>query len=767
MLHQWLMRRAVREGDDEQTILCKQVVTSLHPWVGVMALAIWVQSYMDGVVPAYLCALMIAVVASGGFFLYAIIFRHMPLWLLEYDLILANFALILADWANFSAFGTIRVWPMVILLMDILLLVGGRRWVQGVVLHSTAGWLFIVAVEESFRLRLLDIDGWTDSAEVEAQNRDRVDCADLPCALGPVAAGSAVVFFLLCLYLDFYATRGFAEGQRLERDRVMLMVRIAERVSACLVEFDLQAAEAVLSSSAAKGLTEELGGSFRDLLANLARYRPYLPQSCFERQDPDSSEFTPFILLGSNTGASPSGSSASSSAEAAALPISPSSKTQTNHSFSAVAHETPTGATPGSPLGDVHDEPKPCGLLTVPHRAASRLREGSESPRRASACPSLASSQVSAHSPVGVVTPPRPSSAVGHQALEKRISLLACNRTALLACIEQDPIAVRAELGAWMALEVTVFSEAVLAQRGVVDLLSADHQGASFGAFKMLVGHRMAAARCAAELCGLGDGAARRSVSRRISAGRSTSMLQRLPRTSSICTGLAVCGDFGSAVAQRFMIFGGVSPFSAVLERIAAGWGCAVLVEGNVHSDAKMHWDFRLRQVLHFAKHSPRPIKLWELCSERRRARGGESEWMYELDAALPNPWETYNEVVTRWCDGDVPAALAVLALARTEGPARLVAALAGLRQALTDPVLAAHPPCCTVPLAAGVGRGAPTREKAATWNSSEATVGRSFSSVARSNYVVDTSVESFEAPARHTPGREEHSGHFKALSTL
>eukprot|EP00665_Eupelagonemidae_sp_cell47_P016717 gene16717-biopygen13616 len=68
------------------------------------------------------------------------------------------------------------------------------------------------------------------------------------------------------------------------------------------------------------------------------------------------------------------------------------------------------------------------------------------------------------------------------------------------------------------------------------------------------------------------------------------------------CSGQALCGDFGSAAQQQFMVIGWVSSLVAVTERVATRWGVRVLVDAAVRADVELHWNCRLRDQVVYAK---------------------------------------------------------------------------------------------------------------------------------------------------------------------
>eukprot|EP01063_Lacrimia_lanifica_P020588 TRINITY_DN2788_c0_g1_i1.p2 TRINITY_DN2788_c0_g1~~TRINITY_DN2788_c0_g1_i1.p2 ORF type:complete len:1268 (+),score=428.35 TRINITY_DN2788_c0_g1_i1:116-3919(+) len=79
------------------------------------------------------------------------------------------------------------------------------------------------------------------------------------------------------LAMDHALTRRFAYGMRRERERLQLAVRVGEKVATALVNFDLELAEELVSSSSDVAMREP----FLRLLENLRLYRPYLPAAVF------------------------------------------------------------------------------------------------------------------------------------------------------------------------------------------------------------------------------------------------------------------------------------------------------------------------------------------------------------------------------------------------------------------------------------------------------------------------------------------------------
>eukprot|EP01062_Namystynia_karyoxenos_P051987 TRINITY_DN4120_c0_g1_i1.p1 TRINITY_DN4120_c0_g1~~TRINITY_DN4120_c0_g1_i1.p1 ORF type:complete len:748 (+),score=96.08 TRINITY_DN4120_c0_g1_i1:94-2244(+) len=692
----WLVHKAARSGESEAERQRKRITLSMVPFITVMTGSIAAsQALMVGELDLYFFALSACTLLGFVIMANIVVTRRCTLRQLELGCVLYVIIVLAVDFDNAAVPGSLRVWSWVILAMDVLLTVGSRAIVQNLCIILTAISLTVFAVEDAYRLGLYDIDGVTEPNP--DMLRERTSCTNPPCAKGAVAGFSTLIATFAVLVLDFLATRGFAEGQRREKQRILHMIFIAEQVASCLARFDLPSAENALAEAGRTGVPEDLSASLHRLLDNLASYRPYLPQSCFEAD---------------------------------------------NDEEQSVQHDRQISK-------DDMDAPP----VTPP--AASR--EPREDPLEASGTSSAPSSRKSA-STLDLVDLPQQARDVArriaHVPQRKRVSLLACNHRGFIAASQQ----VRpAGLSAWFAVEVERFNTAVRDRKGVVGILSGDHLRASFGVLKALGEHRSSATACGVEqsarsdarqsrsgragslagsqvasspprvedsassrelICPTGS-LSRRSVAKRRSSGptRDCASLDALRVTAAVCTGDALCGDFGSNMVQRFMIIGTVNAMVHVVERAAAGWDAAVLIDDDVHADVGCNWNCRLRKRVTLVKHgsaSRHRTMLWEVMSPRRGASrdAPPEEWMYQLAGLAPNPWEEYNLVVRMWCRGNTTEARervdkALSAADMVTDTVRAAIAAVG-RQIVEDK----QPPICTVTAVSVVGWPAPTAEQ-------------------------------------------------------
>eukprot|EP01062_Namystynia_karyoxenos_P039454 TRINITY_DN2866_c5_g1_i1.p1 TRINITY_DN2866_c5_g1~~TRINITY_DN2866_c5_g1_i1.p1 ORF type:complete len:682 (+),score=166.21 TRINITY_DN2866_c5_g1_i1:79-2124(+) len=666
-VHLGCFRRWLRwDTDDLAERTRKAVCIPMYSGALVLALVAIAQSaQQDGLLTTFTYGAALVAVASACLLTNLVITRSIPLLIVEVTTPAVTAGILFIDWFNAAVPGKARTWSLTVLVMDALLVVGGRRSVQGICLHGIAVWLVVSAAEDSYRLGLYDIEHW--SQPPEALLRDHLSCTDPPCAVGWLTALGNLLQYVAVLYLDFIATRTFAEGMRTETERVRAMVCTAELVADCLARFDLQAAEEVLERDAG-GITADLTVSFRHLLGNLASYKPYLPQSCFEDTG----------CADSSTRPSPQGT-----------PQEP----------------------PSRPDGGAADA---AGSLDFQLQRDDTLLDRAETARTSGVLADVRSvSSASAISPRAHGRAPLTGARIGHAPRQRRVAILLTNRVGMLGALAQS---TPASLAHWLLSEVAQFCEAVQHQKGVVDALSADHMRAFFGALgAQQSSTRSSAARCAATITGMCRERQEQQPTERLELAESLisepldepgDCFRRLPRTSAICGGQAMCGDFGSSDAQRFMVVGAVAAFAAVVERAAAAWGISVLLDTDICDEVKTSWNCRLRKMVRFAKHrQSNPTGLWEVVAEKPDRRSSQGEWMYQLAVLAADPWEQYNGAVQLWCRGDYAGALGLVGpdIGSSSVPIEedVQQAKAALGDALRQQL---PPPLCVVPPGAGLG---------------------------------------------------------------
>eukprot|EP01062_Namystynia_karyoxenos_P058450 TRINITY_DN4999_c0_g1_i1.p1 TRINITY_DN4999_c0_g1~~TRINITY_DN4999_c0_g1_i1.p1 ORF type:complete len:668 (+),score=106.91 TRINITY_DN4999_c0_g1_i1:77-2005(+) len=612
---QWLVSRTIRPSDTEEQRRLKEICVPAGAVVCLLCFASWLPDATT--LRAYMYGPAYGFLATLSMTIYVQVTQKLPLRLVEFLIATLTIAVVASDMAT-AAVGAVRLWSTVVMLMDVCLATDLRKDLQFCILAFVSAWLVVDGVEASYRLGVYEIPYWTENPP--GSQARRYDCSDPPCAIGPADGSVSPLVGIVTLLVDYMATRGFAQGMRQRADSLKESVEVAELVADNLVRFDLDKAHGSLSEHRG-ALPGALYESFLRLLSNLHSYRPYLPQSCFA-PDEDGIEL---IDIGE-----------------------PSVETSILMDTISPPEEVAAGRPPSHGSGQT--------LSTM--RSVLSQSSGMHKVDSVDRTPS-----VNRGLSRGVINVPQ----------VRRLTLLHCNRSGFLSAAGQEQ---QQQLAAWLAAEITQFAAVVADQKGIVDLVAADHLYASFGAVRNLGTHRSAAVRCADRLRTRGEAHAQSGASRRLAA---------LPTTAAACSGRALCGDFGGAAAQRFMVVGGVGALLPAAERAAAVWGCGLLCDQLVREDTDTDWDWRLRATVMFPKRgSEGPLSLWELLCAKPILGGVNEEWMYQLHSVPPNPWEQYNAAVTAWCLERWETALALCGTDgeedRSADPGTTAAALAKVR---------------------------------------------------------------------------------------
>eukprot|EP01063_Lacrimia_lanifica_P007414 TRINITY_DN1471_c1_g1_i4.p1 TRINITY_DN1471_c1_g1~~TRINITY_DN1471_c1_g1_i4.p1 ORF type:complete len:767 (+),score=141.88 TRINITY_DN1471_c1_g1_i4:55-2355(+) len=191
-----------------------------------------------------------------------------------------------------------RQWLLFVILLDVLLVIEAPRYLTKAVVVFVVAWLLLVEVEYSTRaIGLFDLP---DSHSYDTRRR-AWDCEKPPCAThhSPTQYLNRLVPFYVMFILDFLLTRGFADKVLAEKKKMAAAVVAAEDIARSLAVFDLGMAGRCLHDSKAD-LPPELSRHLESLLANLASYRPYLPDELFHA--PDAHDAVPQHVPGVSSG---------------------------------------------------------------------------------------------------------------------------------------------------------------------------------------------------------------------------------------------------------------------------------------------------------------------------------------------------------------------------------------------------------------------------------------------------------------------------------
>ena len=183
-----------------------------------------------------------------------------------------------------------RQWPSFVCVIDFILVLDMSKTLEYAMVGTVITWLVVTHVN--------DVRGWgvnlrvllrgTDVDNALAGVPDACDCAEPPCGYSFNYSVASLLGALAVFLVDFFITRGFASQVRVEKQKIAASIDTAQKVTECLVKFDLDAARQILQSDA--GMPDELYQSFAQLLANLDEYRPYLPDALMSVLHSDSLE---------------------------------------------------------------------------------------------------------------------------------------------------------------------------------------------------------------------------------------------------------------------------------------------------------------------------------------------------------------------------------------------------------------------------------------------------------------------------------------------
>eukprot|EP00756_Hemistasia_phaeocysticola_P017244 Hpha_TRINITY_DN15527_c1_g1::TRINITY_DN15527_c1_g1_i1::g.106057::m.106057 len=180
-----------------------------------------------------------------------------------------------------------RAWAMVVLVLDATLVYNRPRPLP-IVLSGTLLYLFVEAAESTARVGLYDA--------VATRPPPVCECAQPPCGHTVVGACGQLLLAVVVLLVDFRLTRRFATDLRLQLSRVNASVEVAGKIAEALSRYEVEKAQVEVEDQG-EALPEELRESFRVLLDNLFRYRPYLPAALFASSEEEEEEEEEAVLV--------------------------------------------------------------------------------------------------------------------------------------------------------------------------------------------------------------------------------------------------------------------------------------------------------------------------------------------------------------------------------------------------------------------------------------------------------------------------------------
>eukprot|EP00662_Eupelagonemidae_sp_cell21_P056630 gene56630-biopygen113805 len=211
----------------------------------------------------------------------------------------------------------------------------------------------------------------------------------------------------------------------------------------------------------------------------------------------------------------------------------------------------------------------------------------------------------------------------------------------------------------WYELEAERFSDCVAARKGIVDTFSGDHFFGSFGAMRPCGAHHRAAASTAFSISGGDEHLTTEHCEKDAPLAHASTVLRFLERTSVVCSGEAVAGDFGNEQMQRTMLIGGIINMTAVVERLAARWRVRVLTDSATYDELRHSFNCRARERVVFPKGGAGPVLLWQMVAEKELlasstdSQNVTGDCIFEEDDFKANPWQEHNDALQSWVSGD------------------------------------------------------------------------------------------------------------------
>eukprot|EP01062_Namystynia_karyoxenos_P031741 TRINITY_DN23516_c0_g1_i1.p1 TRINITY_DN23516_c0_g1~~TRINITY_DN23516_c0_g1_i1.p1 ORF type:complete len:849 (+),score=215.55 TRINITY_DN23516_c0_g1_i1:92-2638(+) len=547
--------------------------------------------------------------------------RRLPLFVIESTTVTMATGFILVDWAASSSYGGRAqfVWPIFILLLDVLLVFHSRKIIELAVCALVVTWFMVRFAEDTTGgLGLTDFAIFTMSGAEPLEHSFK-----MPTRLSV----SFLVIRVAVVVVDFWLSRGFAHRMHELQGNVTKTIEVTENIAARLAEYDTEGAARIIRGGADQDLPPRLRHAMAQLIEVLQEYRSFLPQSAL-------------VAACTEVSQSPTGGQLADGAPAQGTAgLSPEEEAAQESSGSTTPADLTTPLRPCDPIfqffdaGDVEESmarglgdtslqtgaPDPDDvnldessdadlpnaaprLLAPPTRAGREGAEGSQNPAQQGAC--TTNTIAFSRTPFRLPTV---------QSSRRNVAMIAVNITGFIQfCRELRPLT----FGKLCAAYVSNVQEAVGSTRGVVDIYDGDRITCSWNASARSCSQFREGALTTATSISLQTAGAVAAECSPVPVGISLSM--------GVVSGNAVCGLFGSTTMRRHGCIGGVSTWVRVVERLASRWKARCLVDEMVANAQRCPENMELYlwpQMVMFQKRSadishlvrPQPCRLYEL----------------------------------------------------------------------------------------------------------------------------------------------------------
>ena len=227
-------------------------------------------------------------ILSGGAFtlLYLFVFKTAPDRLVFFNALCTSVGVLALD-LNAVTGGFDRVWPVFVLIADVLILLRTPKWSTNSLLVFVAAWIVAMQIQMKARFAFLEVG----RASEESRHK-YCKCDDPPCAANAtVLSVVEKVIIPLCIFiLDFFMTRNFAEMVLSQKAKAEAAIAEVQNIARAIAVLDLSEAGASLQNEAS-----DLDGTMREELLSIIHllegFRPYVPdglvEECMDSREAD------------------------------------------------------------------------------------------------------------------------------------------------------------------------------------------------------------------------------------------------------------------------------------------------------------------------------------------------------------------------------------------------------------------------------------------------------------------------------------------------
>eukprot|EP00664_Eupelagonemidae_sp_cell27_P006536 gene6536-4896_t len=204
-----VVRRTIAPTDsDAERARKRQIVTVAMVGLPISVLQVartW-ENFAAFTVGNLLCAITNALLVAGP-----LVTRRLPLGAVELGLCTFAAGSLLIDLGSAAVPGALRLWALVVLVLDFCLVLRVRARTAWGIVGATCLWLAVLQTELAWRWGLFDTSFAT--ARPYDQRTTYTDCAEPPCAAGAGHAGSSLAAYLVAVDNAGHVTTRLARYQ--------------------------------------------------------------------------------------------------------------------------------------------------------------------------------------------------------------------------------------------------------------------------------------------------------------------------------------------------------------------------------------------------------------------------------------------------------------------------------------------------------------------------------------------------------------------------